>query len=203
MLRVALTGGMATGKSYVRLRVAGRGVPTIDADAVVHELLAGRTDVADAVERRFGSGVRGRDGAVDRRALGRLVFADDGARRDLEAIVHPAVWRRIARWAEDLGRRGARWGLADVPLLFETGRQGDFDRVVVASCAPDVQLRRVVERDGLSEDDARARLATQWPTEDKARNADYVIRTDGTFDDTDRQIDELVARLDREALPRG
>jgi dephospho-CoA kinase len=127
MLLVALTGGIATGKSYVRARVAARGVPTIDSDQVVHEQMRKGTPVSAAVAERFGPEAIRPDGSVDRRFLGRLVFRDPAARAELEAIVHPRVYERIAEWAADRRRDGVPWALADVPLLFETGRQESFD----------------------------------------------------------------------------
>jgi dephospho-CoA kinase len=209
MLRVALTGGIATGKSYVRARVDARGVPTIDADEVVHHLLEAGTPVSAAIAERFGASVLRPDGAVDRGALGRLVFADAAARADLERLVHPRVFEAIATWMDDRRRAGAPWVLADIPLLFETGRQAGFDRVIVAACAPEVQVRRVMRRDGLGESDARARLAAQWPIGDKVRRATDVVDTGGTFEDTDRQIDDICRALDEasrmpaEPSPRG
>ncbi len=202
MLRVALTGGIATGKSYVRARVASRGVPTVDADAIVHELLSAGTDVAAEVARRFGTRVIGGDGGIDRKALGALVFEDASARRDLESILHPRVYRRIEEWASSQAQAGARWVLADVPLLFETGHEGEFDRVIVAYCAPDEQVRRVMRRDGASEAAARARLAAQWPIARTVERATDVVDTDGMFEDTDRQVDAICRRLDEDARHR-
>ena len=199
MLRVALTGGIATGKSYVRARVASRGVPTLDADQVVHALLAAGTDATGDVARRFGASMLGGDGSVNRQALGALIFDDASARRDLESILHPRVYSRIQEWLSAEERAGARWVLADIPLLFETGREGDFDCVIVVACAPDEQVRRVVERDGSSEAAARARLAAQWPIARKVERATAVVDTGGTFDDTDRQVDAICAQLDQDA----
>lgn len=199
MLRIALTGGIATGKSYVRARVASRGVPTLDADAVVHALLSAGTDVTDQVVRRFGAAMLAGDGGVNRQALGALIFEDASARRDLEAILHPRVYGRLQDWMSSQARAGARWILADIPLLFETGHERDFDRVVVAACAPDEQVRRAIERDGSSESAARARLAAQWPIARKIERATEVVDTGGTFDETDRQVDALCARLDEDA----
>ncbi len=196
MLRVALTGGIATGKSYVLARVAARGVPTVDADAVVHDLLATSADVAAEIARRFGAGMLAAGGGVDRKALGALIFGDAAARADLEAILHPRAYLRIEAWASACARDGAPWGLADIPLLYETGRERDFDRVVVAACPPDEQVRRVVARDGVTEADARARLSAQWPIAWKAGRAADVVDTGGTFAETDRQVDELCRRLD-------
>jgi dephospho-CoA kinase len=202
MLRVALTGGIATGKSYVRARIDARGVPTIDSDRVVHALLAAGTAVTAEIGRRFGLPFLRADGAVDRPALGRLVFGDSAARADLEAIVHPRVYERIFAWAAERESAGAAWVLADIPLLFETGRDGDFDRVVVASCPGELQLQRLMARDRLSAAEARARLAAQWPIEEKARRATDLVNTGGTFAETDRQVDALCAAIDGLAVQR-
>ena len=196
MLRVALTGGLATGKSCVRGRIASRGVPTIDADAIVHELFAPGTETSRDIVGRFGPGMEADGGAVDRRALGALVFEDAEARRALEAIVHPRVYDRITRWMLAQAARGAAWVLAEIPLLFETSREADFDRVIVAACSPEEQVRRVAERDGLPEAAARDRLAAQWPIAEKARRATDVIDTSGSLADTDRQVDAVCAALD-------
>jgi dephospho-CoA kinase len=195
MLLVALTGGIATGKTYVRARIAARGVPTIDADAVVHELMAPGQPAAGAIASRFGPAFVRADGSVDRTALGRLVFDDAAARAELEAIVHPLVYARIGEWAAEQRRRKLAWVVADIPLLFETGREAEFDAVIVTCCGRDLQLRRLQDRDGVGEADAHARLAAQWPIEDKTRRADYVIRTDGPFEDTDRQVEAVMAAI--------
>ena len=196
MLEVALTGGIGTGKSYVRTRIAARGVPAIDADAIVHELFSAGSDVTAGVVRRFGGGVLLRDGTVDRRALGALVFEDASARRDLEAIVHPRVYERIGGWMAHQAQAGAWWALADIPLLFETRHEGDFARVIVVACSPEEQIRRLVQRDGVTESDALARLAAQWPIAEKVERATDVVDTSGTFESTDRQVDAVRERLD-------
>jgi dephospho-CoA kinase len=196
MLKVALTGGLATGKSYVRGRIASRGVPTIDADAIVHELFAPGSETSRDIVGLFGPGMAAGGGAVDRRALGALVFEDAEARRALEAIVHPRVYDRIARWMSAQAARGAGWVLAEIPLLFETGHEGDFGRVIIAACSPEAQVRRVAERDNLSEAAARARIAAQWPIAEKARRATDLIDTSGTLKETDRQVDAVCAALD-------
>jgi len=195
MLRVALTGGIATGKSYVLERFRERGIPCLDADALVHGVEAAGTEATAQIATRFGPDVLSADGSVDRAKLGPIVFADPAARRDLEAIVHPAVYRAITaglRGFELLGQYPA--AIVDVPLLFETGREKDFDRVIVTVCPPELQLARLRER-GMREDDARRRLAAQWPSERKVAGATYVIRTDRAFADTDRQIEEISAKL--------
>jgi dephospho-CoA kinase len=193
MRRVALTGGIATGKSWVLRRFAHHGVPTIDADALAHAVIAQGTPGAARIVERFGPEVRSPDGSIDRRTLGAIVFADPAARRDLEDIVHPAVYEAINAWYAALPP--VRFAVADIPLLYETGRERDFDVVVVAACEPEEQLRRVIQRDGLTPDAARQRIAAQLPIPEKARRADHVIRTDGRHDATDAQVDELVASL--------
>jgi dephospho-CoA kinase len=193
MRRVALTGGIATGKSSVRRRFAHHGVPTIDADVLAHAIIAPGTPGAARILARFGAAVLSPDGGIDRKTLGAMVFADPAARRDLEAIVHPAVYQAITAWYAALPP--APFAVADIPLLYETGREADFDVVVVAACEPDEQLRRVLARDGLPLEAARLRIAAQWPIADKARRADHVIRTDGSHDATDAQVDALVAAL--------
>ncbi len=190
MRRIALTGGIATGKSYVRARFEALGLPAADADAIVHELLR-EADVVARVSARFGPAVLDPAGVVDRRALGRLVFGDAAARAGLEGILHPLVYQRVARWMASQRRAGTRAALADIPLLFETGHEHDFDVVVVAACDPAEQVRRAVARDGSSEEAVRARLAAQWPIGEKVARADHVIRTDGPFEETDRQVEAL------------
>lgn len=195
MLRVGLTGGIGTGKSYVRSRFDLRGVPTIDADAIAREVVAPGTPALARITTRFGAGVLLADGSLDRKALAAVVFADEGARRDLEAIVHPAVRAAIDAWIDAERARGTAVAVADIPLLYETGRDADFDVIVVAACGPEEQVRRVVRRDGVDAAQAKARLAAQWPIEEKARRAHFVIRTDGSFAETDRLADEVIGEL--------
>jgi dephospho-CoA kinase len=194
MLQAALTGGIATGKSYCMTRFEALGIPTIDADRLARLAVAPGSPGLAAVVERFGASLLRPDGTLDRAALGSIVFADRAARADLEAIVHPEVYRRIREWFARLPPPAAA-AIADIPLLFETGHQHDFDQVIVAACSADEQLRRLVVRDGLSEPDARARLAAQWPIDEKVNRADYVIWTDGTFAETDAQINAVAASL--------
>ena len=194
MLRVALSGGIATGKSYCLARFAALGVPSIDADRLARDAVAPGSRALAQVAERFGAPILLPDGSLNRAALGRIVFTDRAARADLEAIVHPEVYRRIGEWLATLPP-ATRLAIADIPLLFETGHNHDFDRVVVAACAPAEQLRRLIARDGLTESEARARLDAQWPIEEKVARADHVIRTDGTIADTDAQVNTVYELL--------
>ena len=195
MLKVALTGGIATGKSHVLEQFRRRGVPCLDADVLAHGVESAGTEATQAIAARFGAGVLAADGAVDRAKLAPIVFADPAARRDLEAIVHPAVYRAIAaglRGFDLLG--GYPLAVVDVPLLYETGHAADFDRVIVTICPPEMQIARLVER-GMAPAEARQRLDAQMPTAEKAARADFVIKTDGSFEETDKQIDEVYRTL--------
>lgn len=194
MLRVALTGGIATGKSFCTARFAALGVPVIDADVLAREAVAPGSAGLAAVAARFGGGVLRPDGALDRAALGALVFADRTARADLEAIVHPEVYRRINAWFA-AHPAGTRCAIADIPLLYETGHDHDFERVIVCACDPAEQLRRLIARDGLPAEAARARLAAQWPIGEKAARADYVIWTDRGFAATEEQVRRVFEAL--------
>ncbi len=195
LLRVALTGGIATGKSYVRARLASHGLPTLDADTLARDAVAPGTTGLAAVAARFGPGVLLPGGGLDRRALGAIVFGDAQARTDLEAIIHPRVREATGDWLDRLADGGESIGIVDIPLLYETGRHRDFDRVIVTNCPRSQQVARVVERDGLTPAQADARIDAQLPTDDKVRRADFVVDTGGTFGDTNRQVDRIVERL--------
>ncbi|MGE0444898.1 MAG: dephospho-CoA kinase [Vicinamibacterales bacterium] len=195
MKRVALTGGIATGKSHVRAVFDRLGVPTIDADVLARDAVAPGTAGLAAVVRRFGAGVLAADGTLDRHRLAEIVFADAGARKDLEGIIHPAVRDATDTFFAALDSSPHPFAVADIPLLYEVGRDRDFEVVIVAAVDPETQVRRVVERDGLTEAEARARLAAQLPIGEKVTRADYVIDTGGTFDDTERQVKAVVDAL--------
>ena len=200
MKRVALTGGIATGKSVVRGELERLGVPTIEADLVARDVVAPGTPALAAILDRFGSGVLDEHRELDRRKLGAIVFAEDGARRDLERIVHPAVRAAIDAWLRAMDREGHDIAVAVIPLLYETGRERDFDAIVATACGADEQLRRVMARDSLTELQARQRIAAQLSPEEKARRADFTIRTDGTYEDTRRQVVETLEGLRRGTL---
>jgi dephospho-CoA kinase len=194
MVRAALTGGIATGKSYCLSRFAALGAAVIDADLLARDAVStGSPGLAQVVER-FGTGVLRPDGSLDRAALARIVFTDRVARADLEAIVHPDVYRRISEWFAERPV-GTVLAIADIPLLFETGHQHDFDIVIVCACRPAEQLRRAIQRDALSEAEARARIASQWPIDEKVKRAHHVIRTDGPFAETDVLVAATYAEI--------
>ena len=196
LLRVALTGGIATGKSYCLMKFGQAGAPTIDADGLARQAVAPGTAGFHRVVARFGTAVLHQDGSLNRASLGNLVFSDPDARRALEAIIHPVVYAAIERWFDGVGRTGhSTAAIADIPLLFETGHERDFDIVIVSACPPAEQRARLIARDGLSDAEADRRIASQMPIEEKARRADYVIDTSGSLEDTDRQVAEVWTQL--------
>jgi dephospho-CoA kinase len=189
-----LTGGIATGKTHVLSRIREAGVPVVDADVLAREAVGSGSAGLAAVVERFGQRVLTSDGRLDRALLGDLVFRDEAARRDLENIIHPVVRRGIAEFFERLPA-DTPFAVADIPLLYETHRERHFDKVVVVACAPATQAERVMARDGLGREDAERRIAAQLPIEEKVRRADYVIRTDGTFAETDAQVARVLRVL--------
>jgi|SRR5262245_20023187 len=197
MLKVALTGGIATGKSYVLDRFRRLDVPCLDADELVHGVEAAGTEATAAIAARFGADVLAADGSVNRAKLGPIVFGDPTARHDLEAIVHPAVYRAISAGIRAFELSGTHaFAVVDVPLLFETGAERRFDRVIVTACSADCQMARLKAR-GLTDDAALQRLAAQWPMDQKIARADFVVHTDGSYDDTNRQVGDINKALGR------
>ena len=195
MRRVVLTGGIATGKSYVLARFAALGVPTTDADQLAHAAQAPDGPAWQAVRDRFGAEMFDAQGLLDRPKLGALVFADTTALAALNAIVHPHVRIAIDRWFVDLEATGApHLGVVAIPLFYESPRTETFDRVIVTACHDETQLARVVVR-GVTEDEAKQRIGAQLPTPEKVRRADHTIWTDGSHAETDRQVDQILRNL--------
>ena len=193
--RVALTGGIATGKSHCLAVFERLGAPVIDADQVARDVVAPGSEGLAAVVTQFGRSVLLRGGELNRAALGMIIFANPAARQHLEDIIHPRVYATVERWFAALT---APLGIADIPLLFETSREGDFDLVVVAACRPDQQLARLMARTHLNEAEARARIATQLPLADKVARADYVIDTGGTKEQTATRTEAVWKKLQAE-----
>ena len=196
MLRVALTGGIGTGKSYVVRRLRDHAVPTIDADQLARAAVQPGQPALALLRERFGTDVIAADGTLDRARLGLLAFADPTARAALEAIVHPPVREAIDAWFRRCSTSTrSRFAVADIPLLFETGRASAFDHVVVVACDPALQLQRVMARDRLAEPEVHRRLAAQLPIGEKIARADALVRTGGSFAETDRQVASLCRSL--------
>jgi dephospho-CoA kinase len=197
MVLVGLTGGIGSGKSTVSALLAARGALVIDADAIVREVQASGTPVFAQIVERFGPDVVAADGSLDRQAVADLVFTDDAALADLNAIVHPAVGAEIARRLEEAAGTD-RVVILDVPLLVESGRD-DMAALLVVDVDPEVAVARVVSQRGMREDDVRARIARQASREDRLARATDVIDNSGTLADLVARVDEVWARIS--ALP--
>ena len=192
MVRVGLTGGIASGKSMVADELAARGAIIIDADVLAREVVEPGTPALAAIIDRFGAEVL-RDGQIDRARLAQIVFADPHARRDLERIVHPAVRARAAELERAAG--DAAVVVHVIPLLVETGQHEDFDVVVTVDADHETQIQRLMVRNGFTRAEAESRIAAQASREDRKRAADVVLDNTGSLTQLREQIDALWAEL--------
>ncbi|MBF4561066.1 dephospho-CoA kinase [Microbacterium sp. VKM Ac-2870] len=193
---IALTGGIASGKSTIARRLAERGAIVVDADAIVREVQQPGSPVLHAIADSFGAGVIAADGSLDRPTLGAIVFSDSAARRRLNAIVHPAVREESARkFAEAFATDPHAVVVYDVPLLVEARADDPWELVVVAHAPASTRGERLVAFRGMTPDDARARISAQADDDARLAIADVVIDTTGTIDDTVAQADALWDRL--------
>jgi dephospho-CoA kinase len=193
VILVALTGGIGAGKSTVSALLAARGAVVIDADAITRELQQPGQPVLAAMAERFGAGILLPDGSLDRAAVAAVVFTDAAARKDLEAIVHPAVGAEMLRRLE-AERDTDHVVVYDVPLLVESGRTG-FGAVIVVDVDPEIAVQRLVTQRDMNEADARARIANQADRADRLAVADRVVDNSGTRDQLERQVDDVWAWL--------
>lgn len=192
MLRVGLTGGIASGKSTVANELARRGAVIIDADELAREVVEPGTPGLAAIVRRFGDGVLA-GGQLDRAALAKIVFADPQARRDLEGIIHPAVRRRAAELEAAVPHPSVIVHM--IPLLVETGQESDFDLCVVVDVDQQTQLARLMARGPMSREEAESRIAAQATREQRLAAADIVVLNVGTINDLRKQLDNLWSDL--------
>ena len=205
---VGLTGGIASGKSTVARMLTELGATVIDADAVVHELQAPRSPLLGEIVEAFGPEILAADGALDRPALGALVFGDAEARERLGSIVHPKVAVEMLRRIAAARASGAALIVLDIPLLFEGRARGTgsaaqmaLDATILVTLPEEVQVERQMERDGCDHKEARRRIRAQLPLEEKQRLADYVIDNSGSRGETEHQVREVVAALTAAAAP--
>ena len=191
MLRLGLTGSIATGKSTALAAFADQGIPTFSSDAAVHELYAG--EAVQLVDALFpGVGV---SGTIDRAELSRRLLARPERLAELEAVVHPLVRARIARFLAEAEGSGADMAVVDIPLLYEGGHDWGLDAVVVTIVDPAEQRRRALARPGMTVEKLEAILARQMPQADKERRADYILDTGNPIAQTQRDVADLVKRL--------
>lgn len=192
-LRVALTGGIASGKSTVSAMLAELGAVIIDADALAREVVARGTAGLDSVVAEFGTSVLTPDGELDRAAMGSLVFGDVAARKRLEAIVHPLVFERMVALEEAAADDDLV--VLDIPLLAEGDRADTFDEVIVVDCSPELQIARMISERGWTREDAEARIAAQATREQRLAIATHVIENVGDLDELRDRVVAVFAEL--------
>jgi dephospho-CoA kinase len=190
---LGLTGGIGSGKSLVASMFAQLGADVIDADQLARDVVEPGQPALEEITTAFGPDILSRDGRLDRGKLARIIFADPVARGKLNAITHPRIRERMDA---AIAARGSRPGIliADIPLLYENERTGSVEAVIVVWVDPETQLRRLLERDGLTEEDARQRIAAQMPLDEKRARADVVIDNNGSRESTQRQVEAIYHR---------
>ncbi|MBI5906379.1 MAG: dephospho-CoA kinase [Deltaproteobacteria bacterium] len=193
-----LTGNIASGKSTVASMLRDLGIPVLDADRISREVTAPGGRAYEAVVRAFGPGIVGSDGAIDRKRLGAVVFADPARRAQLEEITHPAILEAMKSALDDLSRRGIPLAVVEAALIHESGRKGLVEAVIAVRCDAEAQLRRLMRRDGISMEAATARLRAQMDAGRKADASDYVIDNSGDIGETRRQVERLAHVLSEE-----
>jgi dephospho-CoA kinase len=194
-MNIGLTGGIACGKSTVSAMLASRGAILIDADRIAREVVEPGSPALSQVAERFGQAVIQADGSLDRKKLGELVFTDSAARKDLENLLHPSI-RALMRERMELSEKlhPGKLVVVDVPLLYESGLQHMFSQVMVVYVPREVQLERLINRDGLTREQAEKRLQAQMPIELKKEQADFVVDNQGSLGETEQLVDEFWAR---------
>jgi dephospho-CoA kinase len=209
LLKVGLTGGIASGKSVAGEMFVALGVHLVQADAIAHELMQPGEVVYQEVVRHFGRGILSPDGSVNRARLAEAAFGEPGGNKDsriqeLNRIVHPAVIRRQDEWMEEVGRQDSgAIAMVEAALILEAGAAKRFDRLVVVSCRPEQRIQRWATRVDVDVETARQevtrRMAAQFPDEEKINAADYVIDNSGSLDETQRRVREVYGELKRVA----
>ena len=196
MLKVGLTGGIATGKSYVLSVLSELGCEVMDADQTAREVVEPGQPAFEEIVAHFGGEVVGADGRLDRPKLGAIVFNDPAQREKLNSIVHPKVFEAQARWmAEVEARNPQAVVIIDAALMIETGSYRRFDKVVVVYCEPELQLQRLMARNNMTQEEATARISSQMPSAEKLKFADFSINTSQGFEDTRLQTVALYEQL--------
>jgi dephospho-CoA kinase len=195
---VGLTGGIASGKSTVARAFAALGVPVIDADQLAREVVERGSEGLAEIVRSFGTGVLQADGSLDRKALARIVFADAARRNELNAITHPRIARLAQERSQAIEATGAPYVLYEAALIVENGMYRGMQALVVVATDPPTQLARLRQRDGMSDEEAQARIAAQAPLEQKLRVADFVIENSGS----ERELEGRVREVHEQLLSR-
>ena len=195
MILVGLTGGIGVGKSVVAAMFTARGAVVVDADRISRGLQEPGTPCHRAIVEAFGDRILDRSGRIDRKGLGEIVFADPAQRRHLEAIMHPAIWAACEAEIRAAALAGRSVCVVEAALILESGQRDRFQKIIVVTAPTQTQIQRLARARGLTEVEARERLAAQWSGEAKARAADCVIENGGTLAATEAQVAVLYTKL--------
>lgn len=191
---IGLTGSIASGKSTVAAMLKEKGYALVDADVVARQVVEPGTETLDLIGREFGNGVLQTNGALNREKLGELIFNDPKSRKKLNDIIHPAIRKEMLRQREEWLANGAQTVIMDIPLLFESKLQHFADKILVVSVTEENQLKRLMQRNGLTVQEARARISSQLPISEKEKGADAVIYNDGSIAETQRQLEWILKK---------
>jgi dephospho-CoA kinase len=194
MLKVGLTGGIASGKSTVAAMLRARGIQVLEMDPIGHELLKPGETAYDETVREFGHAVLNANGAIDRAKLSAVVFADEGKRERLNAILHPRILQKVREWFVNGERNRAEFAVVEAALIYEAGYDKELDRMVVCWCRPEQQIARL-ERRGLTREQALARINAQMPIDEKRKLADDVVDCSNSLEETNYQTVALIDKL--------
>lgn len=203
MVVVGLTGGIASGKTTVSRMFQEAGIPVICADELAHEAVEPGSPALEEIRRTFGEDVIDGDGGLDRARMAQLVFRDPEKRRILESIIHPRVAEGKNRRIKEFAQSGHRIVMVDVPLLYESGWEKEFDLVVVVHVPPSVQTERLTRRDNMTPEEARSRLDAQMPIREKKKLADRLVDNSGTPEETLAQVKDIIEELRMRAGGEG
>ena len=200
MLRIGLTGGIASGKTTVRRVFERTGIPMLDADALTHEFFAPGGELVGEIAGHFGRDVLDREGGIDRKTLGARVFQNPAEREWLNGVVHPRIWQRIGAFLKRCQEEEKPVAGVEASLMVETGSAANYDRLVVVVCRPEQQCERLVARSGMSPEEARLRLAAQMDPLEKARSADDLVDASGTLEEAEAAAAALARKLIERAV---
>ncbi|ADU31453.1 dephospho-CoA kinase [Evansella cellulosilytica] len=191
---IGLTGGIATGKSTVSLMLKEKGFPIVDADQIAKEAVMPKREAYIKIVETFGEGILLHDTSIDRKKLGSIIFKDEGKRKALNDIVHPVVRRKMKEETNMYKKNGYKTVILDIPLLIESNLLSLVEKVLLVYVPQTIQLRRLMTRDSSTEKEALSRIHAQIPIDEKKKYANAIIYNDGTFEDTKKQLNELIHR---------
>lgn len=189
---IGLTGGIASGKSTVSNMFKERGFSIVDADIAARVVVEPGKDAYKQIVQYFGEDILLQDGQINRSKLGRIIFHNEEKRQKLNSIVHPAVRKQMEEWKEEALQKGKNTIIYDIPLLYESNLVHLVEKTIVVYVKPHVQLSRLMARNQLSKEEANARIQSQIPLDEKVKLADAVIDNNGSRDDTEKQVEEII-----------